>query len=52
MGKRSRMTQAELNIMNLFTWFLINCDDDNLITPADSDWPDWLSKEPVFDGAH
>lgn len=41
------MTTAELNIANLCTWFLINCEDDDLITPDDPDWPEWLSKESV-----
>lgn len=42
------MTQAELNIGNLITWFILCAEDDELITIDSPDWPEWLSKEPVF----
>lgn len=45
------MTQAELNIANLCTWFLINCEDDGLITSKGDDWPEGLSTELVMYGA-
>lgn len=38
---------SELNVSNLVLWYLL-CDQESLITPEDADWPEWLSKEPVF----
>lgn len=44
------MTQAELNISNLITWFILCAEDDECINPDSSDQPDWLPKEILFNG--